>query len=347
MLRQFKPRYRSFLGVDLGSTSIKIVEISGPSSNYCIEGYGYDQLPFNALETSREIVVSSIKKILVRIKASTKIAAIAVPDSIVITKAIQLADSLTDLEIEELIFLEADKLLAYPPNKINVDYVVLGPSKISFGMIDVLILASREDNIHARVELLKDAGLDTRVVDMESYAIASFYEYSEKDSSKLLAVFDIAYDSLRLFILENKKIIYTREDTFDCQKLFISIAKHYKVTIEEARFLFNQKLKPLDYGSEFLNPFLKLTAVEITRSLNYFFSMADNNFIDRIILSGEIVGLWNLPTFVRQETGVQTYFANPFSRLPLSKSLDSSKAKNYSSIYLLALGLALRLANDH
>ncbi len=336
MLRQFRSRYCSFLGVDLRQTSIKIVQISQRNQQFCIEGYGYERFPANAFETSKDNVVSSIKKILCSINSKTTFAAIAVPDSTVISKTIQLVDSLNNSELETLIFLEADKHLAYPSNKFNIDYGVLGPSKKSFGMIDVLLLATREDNIRKRVNILTDAGLDIKVVDIESYVLASLFENTEKSSSSYLAIFDMGYDSIRLFILEKGKTIYTREDAFDC-----------KVSIEEAIPCTNQNLKSRDYDFEILKPLLDSILLQIKRSLNYFFSTTDFHVIEKILLAGELSILNELPKLIQHETGFPTFVANPFPQLLLSKKINKSEYTKLAPLFLFALGLALRLANDN
>lgn len=171
MLKQFKASSCSLLGVDLGSSSVKILSLSQHGTQFCIDGYGYEQLPPNALETASDLVLSAIRKILLNINSSAKIAAIAVPDSEVLSKTIQLVDNLTPLEIEELIFLEVDKHFGFQPHKLNLDFVIKGPSK-SLGMLDILILATNEEFVRKRVDILDKAGLETKIVDIESYALA-------------------------------------------------------------------------------------------------------------------------------------------------------------------------------
>jgi type IV pilus assembly protein PilM len=312
MLKQFKARYYPLLGVDISPTSVKILEISKHPDKFCVEGYGYEPLPANAFETSPDKAVSAIKRLLTQINSSAKFAAIAVPDSTVISKTIQLVDSLNDLEIEELIFLEADKYLNYPPDKINIDFIVIGPGKKSLGMLDVLLLASREDNIRKRVDILKDAGLETKIVDIESYAIASVFEQldSEATRCKLIAVFDISYELMRLLVLENGEIIYTRDDTFASQ------------SNEEA-------------------------ILQIKRSLQFFFSASHYDCIEKIYLSGELQEFPELAQKIEQETGFLTCVANPFNQLSLSKNINVMEFTKLAPLFLVALGLALRLAHDN
>ncbi len=349
MLKQFKAKHNSLLGIDLSPTSIKVLEISQYRDTICVEGYGYEALPANAFETSPGRVVSAIKRLLAKFNSSAKFAAIAMPDSTVISKTIQLVDSLNDLEMEELIFLEADKYLAYPPDKINIDFMVLGPNKKKLGMLDVLLLASREDEISKRIDILKDAGLETKIVDIKSYAIASVFEQFaiEINQSKLIAVLDISYESISLLVLENGKIIYTREDVFASRQFQETMASHDKLSNEEAILIQEQNLKSADYETEVIKPFINLAIQQIKRSMQYYLSTSQPAFIEKIFLTGELSQFTELVQKIQLETGFLICVANPFKQLSLSKKINEMELTKVAPLFLLALGLALRLAHDN
>ncbi|MBA2651943.1 MAG: type IV pilus assembly protein PilM [Tatlockia sp.] len=337
MLQRFKANYRSLLGVDISPTSVKILEISLYHNRFCIEGYGYKRLPSNTLEQNREKIRSCIKKLLAKINSSAKFAAVAVPDSTVISKTIQLVDSLNEREMEELILLEAGKYLAYPSDKISIDFAIIGPSKTSLGMLDVQLLASREDNVSRRVDLLRDAGLEVKLVDIESYVLASVIEqlFPKNSHSKLIALIIISYESIKIFVYENGKSIYTQEEAFDTSQL---------QAIEQAAQLEN---KPTDYNIVILDSFIDSALKQIKRSLHYFFSTCHFDFLEQIFLAGEISVLTELVQKVQAETGSPTSVADPFKSLSFSNNINLAEFRKQAPRFLIALGLALRQVHDN
>jgi type IV pilus assembly protein PilM len=175
VLKLLKPKHRSILGIDISSSAVKILEISGSGEDICVEGYGREEIPASALEGNMikdvDVVANCIKKLVERLRFTSKNVALAVPDSAVISKVVQINEGLTDLEMEELVVIEADKYIPYPIDEINLDFEVLGHSAKSSSLLDVLIVASRAENVNTRVEAAHRAGLEPKIVDVESYAV--------------------------------------------------------------------------------------------------------------------------------------------------------------------------------
>ena len=126
MLNLFKSKHRSILGIDISSTSVKILEVSADSNGYRVEGYGTAVMPENAMEGNAikdiDVVAASIKKLVSTARFSCKQVACAVTDSSAISKVIQVNSGLSEQEIEELVFSEADKYIPYPIDEINIDF---------------------------------------------------------------------------------------------------------------------------------------------------------------------------------------------------------------------------------
>lgn len=308
MLKRHRAKRISLLGVDISPTSVKILEVSRSGSELCIEGYGCSPLPPNVFETNKEHLITCIKKLLIQIDSSAKIAALALPDSTVFSKTLQLVDNLHELEMEELIFLEAGKYFSYPQDKINLDFVVLGPSIKSLGMLDVLLVASKADNIKKRVDLLKNIGLEVKIVDIESYAIASVIKHSIPNDKgcERIAIIHISNESLSLFVWESGKPIYSYEQ---------SSLENYRL--------------------------------EIKKKLHDFFFTFDDAFLDGIFLTGEFSELQELAQNLQEETGIVTFVANPFKHQLVSKNINLTELSKLAPLFVVAMGLVLRLGNDH
>ena len=351
MLKLFKPKYRSILGIDISSTAVKVIEISGKEDHRCVEGYGSMALPPNSVEghiiKDIDVVADCIRQLVSRARLKSKFATLAVPDSAVISKILQVNDELSEAEIEEFIIMEADKYIPYPIEEINIDFETIGRSIKNPALLDVIIVASRSENVNSRVEAATKAGLQVKAIDVESFAIERAVQLLAKElpaqgQDKVVAVIDIGEEFANMFVLHGMKLIYTREDEFGTKQLINDIAVHYGITNAEAIQLKTQKKMPDDYEEGVLNPFIETLILHVKRSLQFFFSTSHHGFIDHIFLAGSVTNISNLAQIVQEGTKIPTSIANPLNHLQLSKSLDVPSLINEAPSLLIACGLALR-----
>lgn len=351
MLRLLTPKHQSVLGVDIRSTSINAIEISNEGGNQLVQGFGSISLPPNAIEghviRDVETIVASIKQLMLRGRLHSKSAVVAVPDSAVISKILQVNDDLSEAEIEEFIVMEADKYIPYPIEEISIDFEILGASPKNTGMLDVLIVASRSENVTGRVDTLVKAGLQVNVVDVESFAIERSLALFTKElpaegQDKVIALIEIGEEMAKLFVLYNMKVIYTREDEFGSKQLINEIASHYHLSVAEAQRLKDTQSLPSDYTETVLNPFVETLLVHVKRALQFFFSTGHYGQIDQIMLAGSAASLPNLVDLIHQKTQIPTMIANPMPYLTLSKKIDERLFTEMGPSLLIACGLALR-----
>ena len=351
MLKLLKPRHRSILGIDITSSAVKILEISRSGDKLSVEGYGREALPSNALDGNVikdiDAVASCIRILCEREHLICKQAALAVPDSLVITKIVQINDGLNEEEMEELVVIEADKYIPYSIDEINLDFEVLGHSTKNSAMLDVLIVASRAENVNARVEAVVRAGLDARVVDVESYAVERAVQLLANElpadgQEKIVVVIDIGASYTHLFVLNGMRLVFSREEKFGGMQLIEAIAEHYKMTPEQAMLAKNQGKLPDDYEFQVLEPFKEMVLLQIKRTLQFFYSSSQHGFVDHIILAGGLARQPGLAALIQQQLGATTTVANPFSNMSLGKMVNLDSINNDAPALMVACGLALR-----
>ena len=123
----------TLLGIDISSTSVKLLELSKSGSRYKVEAYAVEPLPPNAVEEKNVADIEQVGQIVARVlaksKSGVKVAAVAVSGSAVITKTIEMEAGLSDDELENQIRLEADQYIPYPLDEVALDFEVIGPSK--------------------------------------------------------------------------------------------------------------------------------------------------------------------------------------------------------------------------
>jgi len=164
------------LGLDISSTAVKLLELSqAGGGRYRVESYAVVPLPPNAVTekniTDIEAVSGAINRVVSRAGTRTKLAAVAVAGSSVITKVISMPASLSDDEMADQIMLEADQYIPYPMEEVNLDFQVVGQSEKEEGKVDVLLAASRRENGDLRVAALELAGLTPIIVEVEVFAM--------------------------------------------------------------------------------------------------------------------------------------------------------------------------------
>ena len=351
MLKLFKPKHHSILGIDISASAVKILEISGVGENLCVEGYGRELLPPNILDGNvikdTALVATIISRVIRKAGLSSKQVAVAVPDSAVITKVVQINDGLSDSEIEELVIIEADKYIPYPIDEINLDFEIQGHSSKSTEMLDVLIVASRAENVNSRTAVIEAAGLEAKIVDVESYAVERAAQLFARDfpaagQDKIIAIIDIGFHYTHLFVLNNMKLTFSREEKFGGAQLIDAIMEHYHMTREEALAAKINQTLPEDYDIEVLQPFKELVLLQIKRTLQFFYSTSQHGFVDYILLAGGVAPEQGLAQLIQEQLDVTVTVANPFHYMSISKKVDLAAINHDAPALMVACGLALR-----
>lgn len=351
MFKLLKPKHHSILGIDISSSAIKILELSGSAGSLCVEGYGRELLPANALDGNVikdiDAVADCIKKLIHNSGLSCKQVAVAVPDSAVISKVVQINDGLSVQEMEELVVIEADKYIPYPIDEINLDFEIQGHSAKNSAMLDILIVASRAENVSSRVEAITRAGLETKVVDVESYAVERAAQLFSKDlpsggQDKIVAIIDIGAHYTHLFVLDGMKLTFSREEKFGGMQLIDSIAEHYQMTHEEALAAKYENNLPEDYEVAVLEPFKEIIQLQIKRTLQFFYSTSQHNYVDHILLAGGLARQAGLATQIQEQLNVPVTVANPLTHMSFGKKVNMDILNQDAPSLMVACGLALR-----
>jgi type IV pilus assembly protein PilM len=263
------------------------------------------------------------------------------------TKIISMPASLNDSEMEEQIMVEADQYIPYSLDEVNLDFEVQGVSRNNPDMLDVLLAASRRENIEDRVEALAYAGLKAAIVDVEAFAMENAFtlladQLPERVDSKTVAIADIGATMTSLNILHEGKTIYTREQGFGGRQLTEEIQRRYGLSYEEAGLAKRHGGLPDNYVPDVLDPFKKAMLQQIARSLQFFVSSSANRGIDALILAGGCASIPGLEKLVERDLGIPSYIANPFINMALSNRVKPQSLSNDTPAMMIACGLALR-----
>ncbi len=350
----FGRKNNPLLGIDISSTAIKVIELSykpnkanSTASQYRLEHFAIEPLPFNAVAEKKivdpEIVGQCVRKAVIQSGTKTKRVAIAVTGTTVITKVISLSANLTDAEMESQIQIEADQYIPHPLEEVNLDFDVIGPTPNNPALVDVLLAASRRENVDDRVAVLEIAGLLATVVDIEAYAMETACSLLiEQGDRAIVAVVDIGAANTMLYVINQGQIIYTREQNFGGQNLKDDLQRRLGISREDAtqKILDGDLTEPLE--KEALDAFKESLSQQIGRALQFFYSGTTFNHVDRVILAGGSASLPRIDVFMEERLKLPTSIANPFAQMPLAPQINAKELLFEAPCLVVAVGLALR-----
>jgi type IV pilus assembly protein PilM len=350
LLSLFKKKSTALLGIDISSSSIKLLELSKQGKKYKVEHYVSRPLPEGAVVEKNianlEIVGEEIQKISSLVKTTTTLAAVAVSGSAVITKTIELNAALTDSEMENQITVEADQYIPYPLDEVALDFERQRPSKKNEDMVEVLLAACKKENVESRVDALQMGGFEARVVDIEAYAMERAFkllcEQMELSREGIVAIMDIGATMTTVYILKDGESIYTREQIFGGARLSQGIQSRYGLTPAEADAALVSGELPESYEEEVLTPFREELMEQLSRSLQTFFSSSMYNDVDLIVLAGGAAQTTGLAEMIQEYLSTKTVVANPFAQMQIGSKINKAQLRNDASGLLMAAGLAMR-----
>ena len=351
MLKEFGVAKRSqVLGIDISSTTVKLLELSRSGDRYRVESYAVAPLPPEAVVEKNvnqvEKVGGLIRELVARSKTRAQQAVAAVAGSAVIIKTIPMPAGLSGEDLEAQLTVEADQYIPYPLEEVALDFEELGPVPGLDGQVNVLLAVCRQQTIESRVEALKEAGLIPAVMDVEVFAIERALSLLRSQMpvamSGTIAMVDIGASMTTLSIFAAGESVYTREQLFGGKQLTEEIMNRYELSFEEAGLAKKQGGLPEDYEREVLEPFREAVVQQVSRSLQFFFSSSDYNKLDCIVLCGGVASIGGLADMIEQRLNTTTIVANPFADMSVGAKVNAQALAKDAPAMMVACGLAMR-----
>lgn len=341
------------IGVDISSSSVKMVELSEApkKSGYVVERYTIEPLPQDAVTDGNinnlDAVSDALRQAWKRMGSRIKNVSLALPAAAVISKKILLPSGLREDELEIQVESEANQYIPFALEEVNLDFQVIGPSPTNPEEIEVLLAASRKANVEDRVATAQAAGLKTIVVDVEPYAAEAAFEQVRAQlpggaADQCIALVDIGANVMNVNVLRNGQSVYMRDQQIGGAQLTQQIQNAFGLSAEDAEAAKRNGGLPDNYESEILTPFRESVATEVTRALQFFFTSTQFNEVSYIVLAGGCASLSGLDDAVATRTQVSTLVANPFAQMTLSSRIKPRQLQMDAPALMIACGLAMR-----
>lgn len=339
------------IALDIGSTFIKLVKLKGSNKNYQLQKFGMVPLPPEVIVEGAVMdagrVVEAIKELLAAQKVTTKEVVISVSGSSVIIKRVSVAD-MTDEELAESIKWEAEQYIPFSIDDVNVDFQKLGPGATE-GQADVLLVAVKKDKINDYINLVKEAGLEPVVMDVDAFALANMYELNYDIESGTTALLNIGASVMNINILKDGTSIFTRDITVGGNRYTEALQRDFGLSYEDA-----EKVKR---GEEVSGDKEQIASVmasvtddivaETQRSFDFFRSTTGSDKVSRVLVSGGCARIGNFTAVLSERLGVPTEVTNPFKNIKVDpKRFNPALMAESAPLSAVAVGLAIRRPGD-
>jgi len=344
---------KDIIGLDIGSQQVKIVQLSESKGSYRLERLAVAALQPELIVDGSILDATRVVEIIRELISSSDIKARDVTLSVsghssVIIKRVALPQMSED-ELEESIRFEAEQYIPFDIEDVNLDFQILGPAEED-NMMDVLIVAVKKDKINEYVSVVKEAGLNPVIVDVDAFALENMYELNyEVKENENVALVNIGASMININILKGGTSVFTRDSSVGGNLLTEALQKEFTISYANAEKLKQQEalegISPEDVAVV-LNSASEDIITEISRSFDYFRDTTNYENINEIIVSGGSTLIEGIVSSLEERSGIPVRVAEPFKNVDVPDMFDKDYVKKVEPLMTVAVGLALRRVGD-
>jgi type IV pilus assembly protein PilM len=337
-----KHNNQGLIGLDIGSDSIKLLQINAVSKPYQVEKFSMAALPVGAVVKGEmkdyPAIGTVLKELFKQANIQIKSVALAIPRSSVIIKNISVDSRLNSSEIESRAWIEANHSFPDLVGEIYLDFSV-NASPANPSQLDLMLIACRKDQIKPYFEVLDAGGLAAKVIDVNSYALERALSLITKETPNLetVALLNLDANLSTFLVVHGNELIYAHDHSYDGQRLQ-SQSKEYLSTAVE-------KIASLN-DAAYVEVLKNVLAAHLRHTMHFFYSSRPNINIQKIILAGDCAQTPCLTEYIQQEVGIETELADPFKNMVVTSGIDTTQLQQNAPMLMLACGLALSVDNS-
>ncbi len=365
------PKKNQLVGLDIGSHSVKLVEIDDSKKGMILKNFGTIGLPKDAIVEGAikeiEIVASSIKNLFKMLHVKNKNVATSISGFSVIPKKISISKR-DESELESSIQEEAEQYIPFDISDVNLDYEILtseeeeeapeteegeneeGAKKEGSGLMDVMLVAAKKDIIEDYMSLIHLAGLNPAVLDVDAFALQNAFEMSAEEASGCYAIVSVGAEELGINAIKNRASIFTRDSSYGGSQITEAIMSRLDTSYEEAEKikLGGTKMdKERDALEEIFTSSVSGWVQEIKRALDFLTTTYPDETIEKILITGGASRLPGFAKYLEMETDIPIEQLNPFANLQINEKTFDPRYLSYMAPQAgVAVGLALRSIGD-
>ncbi len=361
------PKKNQLVGLDIGSHSIKLVEIDDSKKGMILKNFGIVHLPKDTIVEGSikeiEVAATAIRNLFKNLNVKNKNVATSISGFSVIVKKISIAKR-DEAALESSIQEEAEQYIPFDISDVNLDYEILSDSDDIPGegfdddisshdsdLMDVMLVAAKKDIIEEYESLIHLAGLNPVVMDVDAFALQNAFEASTTDASGCYAIINIGAEELGINAIKNGTSMFTRDSSYGGAQITDTISSQFDVSYEEAEKIklggaeVEDKDKPA--LEEIFTTMVSGWVQETSRALDFLSTTYPEEKIEKIFVSGGACKIPDFMKYLEMETGIPVEELNPFGGLQINEKIfDPKYLSDIAPQAGVAVGLALRSVGD-
>jgi type IV pilus assembly protein PilM len=352
----FAPK-RQLVGLDIGSSGIKLVQLKENRGRYALQKFGVKTLEpeviVDGIVMDEGRVVSAIRELFSELNVKAKQVAVSISGHAVIIKKISLPP-MPDDELEGQVRLAAEQYIPFDINEVNIDFHVLSPTETDGegqSEMSVILVAAKKDKINELTELVKGAGLVPMVMDVDAFAIENMYAINYPDvQDTTTALVNIGASVMNINIVSGGASVFTRDIPIGGNRYTEAIQREWGLSYEEAEAVKKGGESSATSGatvSGVLESVNAEVAAEIARTVDYFKSTVSDADVQQVLLCGGGAQVAGLEQQLRDRMQAVVELANPFGEVDTAGcDIDQATLAELAPIAAVGVGLALRSVRD-
>ena len=345
---------KAIVGLDIGSSAVKAVELKAAGTGYRVSAFGSEPVPPDSIVDGAIIdgtaVADAIRRLLNAHAFKSKDVAASLSGNAVIVKKITLP-MMTDAELAESIFWEAEQYIPFDIQDVNLDYQILNAGAGGNGTMEVLLVAAKKEKIADYTGVISQAGRVAVVVDVDAFALQNAYELNYgAEAGAVIVLLNAGASAININILSGDQSLFTRDISIGGNAYTEAVQKELNLPFESAEQV--KKGQPVD-GVAFedampvLHAMTENVLLEIQKTFDFFKATAASDRIDRVLLSGGASRVDGFAHALEERFGAPVEAFDPFRKITFEpQKLGVSDPAQVLTTAAVAVGLALRRVGD-
>jgi len=351
-------RSRSVVGLDIGSSAVKVVELKPAGKGFRVKAFGTEPIPPDSIVDGAIIdgaaVADAIRRLFEQQKIKTKEVAVSLSGNAVIIKKIPVA-SMSERELADAIAWEAEQYIPFDIQDVNLDYQVVsggdGAAAVPGSGMDVLLVAAKKEKIADYTGVIAQAGRQPVIVDVDAFALQNAYEANYGvEAGAVVVLLNVGASAININVISGDQSLFTRDISIGGNAYTEALQKELHLSQEQAEALKRgTSVDGIDFDQA--RPVLRAVTenvlLEIQKTFDFFRGTTGVEHIDRIVLSGGGAHTDGFAEMLAERFEAPVEAFDPFKAITFdAQEFGMASAAEAASTAAVAVGLALRKVGD-
>jgi type IV pilus assembly protein PilM len=345
---------RNCVGLDIGSSSVKVVSVKPGKKGIALQSFGMEPLPAQTIVDgtimNQSAVVEAIRTLWARLKIRQREVALAIAGHSVIIKKISVPQMNPD-ELAEQIPWEAEHHIPFAKDDVEIDYQVINRMNQT-GQMELLLVAAKKEVVHDYAAVAREGGLTPQVIDVAAFTVQNAFEVNYQTApGETVVLINIGAAISNINIMKDNVSAFTRDVTIGGAAFTEEIQKQLNVTHDEAEAykiggahdehgVVPQEVERIIEGVA------EVMAGEFQRSLDFYLATSAEANVSKIYLSGGSAKVAALHRAIEKRSRLPVEVLDAWRRVGIDPKLDQGFLRAHAPEAMVGLGLALRAQGD-